>query len=304
MTTRSAGEDLNDALTKQQRITEQISMAEDPSTTQATVQYMAPARLQVDPSYTHGLPPPAVSPAMYDRMVAAAQREAAFDAARRQMLPGALAQLAESGIERAVPVFTRDPNTGQIVVRGRQLPPAAVGFLGSMQSDPLIADLSTQYNKAVQSISVLKGNLTEKQKKYIDKRLETITHKRKGRNAGEVKTPTTAQIQKVLMRAHELAASRRRAQMTAQVKRARAERHALMQSKRPIYTTEGTVGYNKRYGKKLASNAVKAQGIAEAKAEAKKARANITAENKRDRAAVAQKYGRKAPREKQPRIQQ
>ncbi len=267
-----------------------------------TVQYNPPPaplpRLQVAPMgfYQQQFPE------SYAWGVADANRRAQEARWMAENLPLAQAKIAEAGLGGVIqPVYVRSPS-GQLRAISRQVPFQSQGFLGSIQSDPLLGDLKKQYADATAQISSLKQIMTEKQKEYIDKRIQTITHTRKGKKAGEVKTPTTAQIQKVLMRAHELAASRRRAQLTAQVKRARAERHSLMKSKRIIYTTEGPVGANRRYYKKVASNdPIKRQMLA-AKADAKQLRAQLTNINKADRLAVAQKYGRKLPKEKGQRL--
>jgi len=303
MASKRPGEELQQELTAQQRTTEAISMAQNPEFAETQV-YREPIRLNVEPapaaaSAYPDMPFPVYSPARVQQMIAQRAKAAQFAGYRSQFGPAFRAQIeAETGLKDASPVIVFDPNTGGYKMIARQHPLQPEQLLGSMRSDPLVGDLAAQYAKTVSTINALKPIMTEKQKSYIGKRLETITHVRKGRKAGTVKTPTTAQLQKVLMRAHELAASRRRAQMTAQVKRARAERHALVRSGRTIYTPNGTVGYNRRHSKKLASNAIKAKGIADAKAEAKAGRANITAINKQYRRDVAAVYNRKPPKEK------
>ncbi len=187
--------------------------------------------------------------------------------------------------DRARAVVRVDSRTGRPYIATRPLP---------VEMDPLVQQLSLQTADVVTKINSLYPTLSGKQQVYIKRRLETITHVRKGKHAGDVKTPTSDQLNKVLFRALELHASRRAAQLGAQARRARRERHSLMQRARPIALEDGTtVGTNKRYYKKLASNAVRKVAEQTAQAEAKAVRLQITKINKDRRIAIARAHDRK-----------
>jgi len=163
-----------------------------------------------------------------------------------------------------------------------------------VEMDPLVQQLALQQAEVNSKINSLLPVLTMKQRLLIKRRLETITHYRKGKRAGDVKSPTTDQLHKVLFRALELHASRRAAQLGAQARRAKRERHALQQKGRPVDLPDGTtVGNNKRYLKKIASNSVRKVGIQQAQNEAKAIRLTYTQANKERRVAIARAHGRK-----------
>jgi hypothetical protein len=187
--------------------------------------------------------------------------------------------------ERQRTIIRTDPRTGLSRLAARPL---------AVEMDPLVQQLSLQTADVENKIRSLIPTLTEKQKIYLDRRWETITHHRKGKKGGDPKTPTTDQLNKLLFRALELHASRRAAQLGAQARRARRERHALQQKGRTIAMPDGSVvGTNKRHYKKLASNAVRKAGIQAAQAEAKAVRKNITQINKERRVAIARAHDRK-----------
>lgn len=195
-------------------------------------------------------------------------------------------------VQQTVSVYT-SPATGLSYLRNKPLP---------IDRDPLVQQLAVAQADIQSKINSLIPQLTIKQQDRIKRRWESITHVRKGKEAGKTKVPTTDQLQKVLFQTLEMHASRRAAQLSAQARRAKRERHALMQRNRPIALEDGTtVGINKRYFKKIASNSVRKAGVYKAKQDAKAVRMEITAANKARRVAIAQSHNRKVnPKDRLP----
>jgi len=188
------------------------------------------------------------------------------------------------------------PRRGGVFLRGRPL---------EIESDPLVRQLATQTADVENKITSLLPTLTQKQRLRIQARMRNIKTVVKGKHRGTAKIPTADQLQKVLFQTLELHASRRAAQLGAQARRARRERHALMQHKRGVDLPDGTtVGLNKRHYKKLATNAIQKAADAQAQAEKKALRVTLTNNNKQARVAVATAHGRKVnPKDRIPATQ-
>lgn len=172
----------------------------------------------------------------------------------------------------------------------------------AITTDPLVEHCRREKEETLVKVDALAKDLTTAQRTILNKqanRLITIT---KGRHAHEPrKNISCTGLQKLLYRALEMQAARRAAQLSAQARHARKERHSLMNKGRTVALPDGsTVGYNKRYEKKLASHAIINDAQAAAKAQAKAEREAHTALNKANRVAVAQAHGRKVSRKDLP----
>lgn len=171
-----------------------------------------------------------------------------------------------------------------------------------IENDPLVNQLAIQQNDVASKIQALLPVLTIKQAAKINARMENITKVQKGKKRGQPKTPTQDQLQKVLFRALEFHASRRAAQLGAQARRARRERHALMNHQRGVAMADGTtVGLSRRYYKKRATSEIQRNADEQAKAEKKALRLQLTKINKDNRVAIARAHERKInPKDLQP----
>lgn len=171
-----------------------------------------------------------------------------------------------------------------------------------IENDPLVKQLAVQQNDVATKIDALLPVLTIKQAQKIKARMENITKVQKGKKRGQPKTPTQDQLQKVLYRALEFHASRRAAQLGAQARRARRERHALMNHQRGVAMADGTtVGLSRRYYKKRATSEIQRNADEQAKAEKKALRLQLTKINKDNRVAIARAHARKInPKDLQP----
>lgn len=298
MSSKRPGEDLNDAVNKivnetgaMRAVQPMQSETSAPlSSGEETVVYDNPTlpRLNLAPA------PAAIVP-----FATAANYPAAYFAARA----AEDARIAQGRLDAGAYMTANNLNpanlttyigaSGLVRIRNRVLP---------NETDPLVQQLALQQADVVTKINALKNNLTIKQQLYLQRRLENITKVQKGKKRGENKIPTTDQLQKVLFRALELNASRRAAQLGAQARRARRERHALQNHQRGVAMPDGTtVGLSKRHYKKRATSEIQRAADANAQAEKKALRLQLTKINKDARVAIARAHERKVnPKDLQP----
>lgn len=265
-----------------------VNMGQEIDSGEETVEYNAPLPNPV-PFMAAPAPAPAAPPAvqLFSQLYGPdyfAQR-AAYDARV------ATARANSMGLAANMPggagaYTTALVNRGQrIIVRARPLP---------IESDPVVQQLALQKADVIAKLNALTPVLTAKQNQLIKRRLENITRVQKGKKKGDEKTPSSDALQKLLFRALEMHASRRAAQLGAQARRARKERHALMSHQRGVALPDGTtVGLSRRYYKKRATGDIQTQANIEAKAEKKKLRLQLTKINKDRRVLIAQKHNRK-----------
>jgi hypothetical protein len=273
----NAGAELTKTVEVGQVIAEQVSMAE--AAAQETIPYTAP--LPPIPRMTT-VDVPRLDYRRFDDAYFA-QRQAEDAAAAQQAAQIGVwraqtaANLAAGGYGETMIPFARG---NRMFVRDRPLRPA-------IASDPLVVNLQQTFAAASGKIDELKVDMTDKQKLRIDRRMRAISFVRKGKREGERKVPTSAQLQKVIYLAYEMHASRRRAQLGAQMRRARAERHSLVQKKRTVAMPDGSViNYNQRAAKKEYSNAVKKDQQWVRDQQAKRIRQEQSAQNKAIRAQI------------------
>jgi hypothetical protein len=235
-------------------------------------------------------PPRALSyvPRTYDDAYIAARRAAEANLAQQLTAARGTAMTFASttpfGRESFV-TSVQPGGTGRVFLRQKVLP---------IDNDPLVKQLALQEADVKAKIQALAPALTYRQNTILTKRMGRITTVTKGKKAGDQKLPTGAQLNKVLFRAIEMHAKRRAAQLGAQARRARRERHALQQKGRVIALPDGTsVGFNKRAYKKSATSAIQQAANFAAKNEKKQLRDQLTANNKKNRVDVATSHGRK-----------
>lgn len=281
---QNAGSELSGVLKKGKKETELAALQQDEESSAATVEYRQPLLNVVDaPMALAGQPL-----VNYD--------DAYFNARRAREAVQAQQTLNQIAAERTIrdqfmPGFRQSPQYDTMV-------PFYHAASGTMRlreglkspkflSDPLVQHSIGAFENATAKIQQLKVDMTAKQRIRIDRRLRSISFYRKGKKESEAKSPSVAQVNKVLYLAFEMNASRRRAQLGAQMRRARAERHSLVQKKRTLALPDGSViNYNKRAAKKEYADAVRKQAKQEASANIQVANASATERNKATRAAV------------------
>lgn len=238
------------------------------------------------PPYMAPLPAPPPAPAYvpYAPPPGYWEQRAAYAAAQQRSR--ALALEAAARTDRGAGAFTVVNLSGaRATLREKRLP---------IETDPLVRQLASQKADVVAKLNQLMPVLTFKQAEKIKGRLDNISRYMKGKKRGQTKEPTQDQLQKVLFRALEMHAARRAAQLGAQARRARKERHALQNHKRGIALPDGTtIGNNKRHYKKLATNALQKVSDGQVAQEKRALRLQLTNQNKQERMAVAAAHDRK-----------
>lgn len=160
----------------------------------------------------------------------------------------------------------------------------------AIQRDPYVKEMGARIAEVDSKISALEGDLTERQRNIITKLKERATQYVKGKKKGLPRPQISAKaLDRVVFRALEMQASRRKAQLGAQERAARKQRHDLVGKKRTVALPNGQrVGYNMRAAKKAASSALINDNLAPLKQAAKADRDARTALNKQRRVSYAQ----------------
>lgn len=210
-------------------------------------------------------------------------------AASRQAAAAAYAALPDE--KKALYTFRVNPNgSGSLVAKPLQI-----------EKDPLIQEVGSRVAEIKQKIENLAPVLTDRQKVVISKMLNRASKYTKGKKEGLAKPPSFKAYDKVLMRALEFYSGRRAAQLNRQARIARTQRMALKAKSKPIALANGqTVGINKRWLKKRATQGIIADAVGAAKVQAANERAALTARNKANRVAVATSHGRKVSKNDAP----
>jgi hypothetical protein len=274
-------------------------MAEEPSSAASTTRYDTPApaapRLEaIDvPAAAAGvLPPWAVPWDMQPRAfpLVPVQSQARLLASR------ALAQAEINKFPEAQRPYLMarvNERTGAWYITSKPL---------AIDSDPLVQEVGTRLAAVKAKIDAIHPTLSFKQAVTIQKMWRRATIISKGKHENEArKVPNVKALEKVLFRALEFHASRRAAQLAAQARNARAQRHSLQQHSKPVALPDGrTIGTNKRWLKKIASKAIIRDGTQAAKAAAAQERARHTAVNKARRVQVAVSHNRKVNKKDLP----
>lgn len=195
-----------------------------------------------------------------------------------------LARMPEA--ERAKYMVVSNRFTGLSYVRAKPLP---------IEKDPLVQEMGGRKAEIRAKLDTLKPVLSTRQNEIVEKMWRRATVIGKGAKANEERPIATAKnLDKVLFRALEFFSARRAAQLGAQARNARKQRHALQNHSKPVYLPNGgRVGLNKRHQKKMATSAIVKDAEGVARVQAKAERDARTARNKAARVAVAQAFGRK-----------
>lgn len=172
----------------------------------------------------------------------------------------------------------------------------------AIQQDPFVKEMGARLAEVDAKLVALQGDLTERQLKILTKLKTRATTYVKGEKKGLPRPQVSAKaLDRLLFRALEMQASRRRAQLGLQMRSARKQRHDLVDKKRTVQLADGsTVNYNKRAQKKLATSARVKDSVAEAKAAARADRQVLTQRNKAERIAIAQAHNNKPNRRDLP----
>lgn len=186
-----------------------------------------------------------------------------------------------------------NPVTGRVSIFTKPLP---------VESDPFIVEQGSRIAAIRNKVNSMLPQLTGRQQAIIKAMEKRATERKKrGKPGVEAKLPTIKQLDKILFRALEFFSARRAAQLNAQARAARTQRHGLQNHKTTVALADGrTVNRNKRWLKKRASQARIADAVADAKVAAAADRAVLTARNKANRVAIATSHGRKVNKKDLP----
>lgn len=160
----------------------------------------------------------------------------------------------------------------------------------AIQRDPYVKEMGARLAEVDAKLSALDGDLTERQRGIITKLKKRALFYVKGKKENLPRPQVSAKaLDRVVFRALEMQAARRKAQLGAQERAARKQRHDLVGKKRTVALPNGQrVGYNMRAAKKAASDALINDNLAPLKEAAKAERAARTAVNKQRRVQYAQ----------------
>lgn len=173
----------------------------------------------------------------------------------------------------------------------------------AIQQDPYVKEMGARMAEVDAKLLALQGDLTERQIKILTKLKNRAVNYVKGKKRGLPRPQVSAKsLDRLLFRALEMQASRRRAQLGLQERSARKQRQDLVDKKRTVQLPDGsTVNYNKRAQKKAVTSARVKDSVAEAKAAAAADRQVLTQRNKAERLAIAQTHNNKPnPRDLPP----
>jgi len=160
----------------------------------------------------------------------------------------------------------------------------------ALSNDPYVKEMGARIAEADAKVSALEGDLTERQRTVLAKLRNRAINYVKGPKKSNPRPSVSAKaLDRLVFRALEFQASRRKAQLGVQERAARKQRHDLVGKKRTIGLPNGQrVGYNMRAAKKAASDAIIGDNMGPLKEAAKAERAARTALNKQRRVSYAQ----------------
>lgn len=289
---KKANEDLNDKIAKAAKDSEATPLDADDSGYDTVRYNPPPAPAPAAPVLTLADGPQQLNPGFTQMMspqdlqqyfAASRQRNATYDNWMATIESNRLAKQATA--PAGIQVYARKLKDGNVGFFGRTVPPKSA----------LELHLVEKAAEAKAKIDAMLPELTEKQKEYILKRWQRITHRMKGKKSGSPKAPTQAQVNKVLYLCMEYQAKRRRAKLSADIAKARAERHAMQNHKRVVYTPSGEkLNFNVRAAKKKAADFYRRDAMNQVTPQIRATLANVTANQKANRLAIAQAFRRKA----------
>lgn len=165
----------------------------------------------------------------------------------------------------------------------------------ALNNDPFVKEMGTRLAEVDAKLKALEPDLTERQVKVLLKLKNRAINYVKGKKEGLPRPQVSAKsLDRLLFRALEMQASRRKAQLGAQERSARKQRHDLVTKKRTVQLADGsTVNYNRRAAKKYATAARIKDAVGAAKVAAAQERAVIVARNKDQRVRTAISHNNK-----------